>query len=82
MILLVLLDVQLAREQAEKAAGVPLSGSDASGRMTQASVLTPPASSKPAAVPLSHAGITAAVASTAMPTIPVASTISGNAKLQ
>ena len=74
------MDVQLAREQAEKAAGLPLSGSDPSGRV---SVVTPPAASKPAAVaavPVSQAGITAPVATTAMAGLAVASTISENAK--
>lgn len=71
--------LQLAREQAEKAAGLPLSA------VSQPAVLAPSALSKPpasVAPSLSQSGITTAVATTPTPTLPVASTTTENAKLQ
>lgn len=65
--------VQLAREQAEKAAGIHKSAAPASSASVK-----PPVS----VTPLSQSGLTAAVATTSMPTLPVAPVSSDNAKLE
>lgn len=71
--------VQLAREQAEKAAGLPLSGASQPAVAALAASEKPPVSVAPA---LSQSGVASTFASTTMPTLPVSSTTTENAKLQ